>query len=194
MDAFNELKNLLVKDRSIRRFDASCPIGTDILRSLVDLTRYCASSRNLQPLRYRIVESEAERELVYPLLAWAGYLKDWDGPVPSERPVAYLVQCLDTDLINSCLCDDGLQIQAITLGAAALGIGACIIKSFNAPKLKGVLSLPDNMEPRYVIALGYPIEQVVIEPMSSPDEIEYYRTPDGIHHVPKRPLDTLIIK
>lgn len=194
MDAFNELKSLLVKDRSIRRFDASRPIGADILRNLVELTRYCASGRNLQPLRYRIVDSEAECELVYPLLAWAGYLKDWDGPVPEERPVAYLVQCLDTNLTKNCLCDDGLQIQAITLGAAALGIGACIIKSFNAPKIKEVLALPVNMEPRYVIALGYPVEQVVIEPMPSPDKIEYYRTPDGIHHVPKRSLDSLIIK
>ncbi len=194
MRTFNELKNLLVKDRSIRRFDASRHIGVDILLNLVDLTRYCASGRNLQPLRYRIVESEAECGLVYPLLAWAGYLKDWDGPVAAERPVAYLVQCLDTDLTKNCLCDDGLQIQAITLGATALGIGACVIKSFNAPKLRELLALPDNMEPRYVIALGYPIEQIVIEPMTSPDEIEYYRTPDHIHHVPKRPLSSLIIK
>jgi nitroreductase len=194
MDAFKELKELLLKDRSIRRFDASQSIDIDTLRNLVDLTRYCASGRNLQPLRYHIVVKEAECQLVYPLLAWAGYLSDWDGPEQSERPVAYLVQCLDTDLTNNCLCDDGLQIQAITLGAAALGIGACIIKSFNAPKLQNVLSLPCNMQPRYVIAMGYPVEKVVIESMSSPESIEYYRTPDGVHHVPKRSLDELIIK
>lgn len=36
MDAFKELKELLLKDRSIRRFDASQSIDIDTLRNLVD--------------------------------------------------------------------------------------------------------------------------------------------------------------
>lgn len=194
MDTFQTIKDLLVKDRSIRRFDASKPISRHTLENLVDLTRYCASGRNMQPLSYRIVHSQEECSNLYPLLAWAGYLKDWDGPETKERPVAYLVQCLNTDIASNCLCDDGLQIQAITLGATAIGLGACIIKSFNASLLKDVLSLPANMKLLYVLALGYPIENVVIEEMSSPQQIEYYRTADGVHHVPKRPLDSIIIE
>lgn len=158
MDTFSILKSLLESDRTIRRFDHSRPIGDDTLRRLVDLTRYCASGRNLQPLRYRLVSSPAECDALFPALAWAGYYKDWTGPEPSERPVAYLVQCLDTQLTNNCLCDDGLQLQAITLGAAALGIGGCIIKSFNRKILTDALRLPDHLTPLYVLALGYPAE------------------------------------
>lgn len=195
MNDFEFLKNLLIDDRSIRRFEQSRAVGRDTLRQLVDLTRYCASGRNMQPLRYRIVDTAEGCAAVYPLLAWAGYLKDWDGPAEGERPAAYLVQCLDTDFGANCLCDDGLQLQAITLGARALGIGACIIKAFNAVKIKELLALPANMEPRYVLALGYPAERVVLESTDGrPDaDIRYYRTPDSVHHVLKRPLDELII-
>ncbi len=194
MDRFNELRQLLEADRSVRRFEQSRPIDADTLRALVDLTRYCASGRNLQPLRYRPVYTPAECEAVFPLTAWAGYLSDWPGPDDGERPAAYLVQCLDTRLTANCLCDDGLQLQAITLGARALGIGACIIKSFKTAELAFVLTLPEHFKPLYVLALGYPAEKIVLEKMTSPDDIRYYRTADEIHHVPKRELDELIIK
>lgn len=193
METFSILKSLLESDRSIRRFDHSRPIGDDTLRKLVDLTRYCASGRNLQPLRYRIVSTEAECEALYPLLAWAGYYKDWDGPAPAERPTAYLVQCLDTQLTNNCLCDDGLQLQAITLGASALGIGGCIIKSFRKKELTERLRLPSNLEPLYVLALGYPSETARIVPLPADGDIRYYRDSSDIQSVPKRPLPDLLI-
>lgn len=195
MTKFDEFRQLLADDRSIRRFDQLKSISRETLENLVELTRYCASGRNMQPLRYRIISSPEECELVFPHLAWAGYLPEWDGPCEGERPTAYLIQCLDTRYGINCLCDDGLQLQAITLGARSLGIGSCIIKAFNAPKIKAVLNLPDGKEPRYVLALGYPAESVVIENMSGnpDDDVKYYRTADGIHHVPKRPISELII-
>lgn len=192
---FENLKTLLERDRSVRRFDNSRSIDTETLSRLVELTRYCASGRNLQPLKYLMINDPHDCEQMYPLMKWAGYLSDWDGPVPAERPTAYLVQCLDTDYGESLLCDDGLQLQAITLGAIALGIGGCIIKSFNAPKLKEIFGLDPNLEPRYVLALGYPVEEIVIEDTvgTKDADIKYYRTPDGVHHVPKRPLAELTV-
>lgn len=196
MNDFEIVKKLLIEDRSVRRFDASKEIGEETLMKLVELTRYCASGRNLQPLKYRIVNGKEECEAVFPALKWAGYLSEWDGPIDSERPVAYLVQCLDTRLTENLLCDDGLQLQAITLGARALGIGGCIIKSFNVEVIKRSLILEDYFKPLYVLALGYPVENVVIEDMSGEldADVKYYRTPDKIHHVPKRPLSELIIQ
>lgn len=191
MTDFETLKTLLRRDRSVRRFDAGKPVGRETLLQLVDLTRYCASGRNLQPLKYRLVTDPDEAARVFPLLAWAGYLQDWPGPDEPERPTVYLVQCLDTRLTSNCLCDDGLQLQAITLGATALGLGGCVIKSFNAAGLREALSLPEWARVEYVLALGYPREEVVIEEFDG--DIKYYRTPDGVHHVPKRPLADLVI-
>lgn len=196
MEQFDSFRALLMADRSVRRFDQSRSIDAATLRRLVELTRYCASGCNLQPLRYRMVADSRESEIVFPLLAWAGYLKDWAGPADGERPAAYLVQCLDTRLADTCMCDDGLHLQAITLGARALGIGACIIKAFNAPALVAALGLPDRYVPLHVVALGYPVEQVAVETTdgSADADIRYYRTPDGVHHVPKRPVGELIVE
>lgn len=188
--------SLLKSNRSYRRFDASRLIPESTLRELVGLTRYCASGRNLQPLRYRLVTSAEERDALFPALKWAGYLTDWDGPSVSERPVAYLIQCIDTELTENCLCDDGLQLEALTLGAATLGIHGCIIKAFNASKVVEALAIPSRYKPLYVLALGYPAEKIEITDTDGTTnaDIRYYRDPStDTHIVPKRPLDELII-
>lgn len=192
---FDSLRSLLKSNRTVRRFCGDKAVSPDTLRRLVELARFTASGRNAQPLKYRIISAEAEKEAIFPLLAWAGYFTEWPGPDADERPAAYLVQCLDTRYGDNCLCDDGLQLEAITLGARSLGIGSCIIKAFNAPKLSESLNLSEHLKPRYVVALGYPAEQVKIEDMdgSADADFKYYRTPDGVHHVPKRLLDELII-
>lgn len=193
MTQFETFRDLLKRDRTVRRFDQSRPMSRDQLLQLVDLTRYCASGRNLQPLRYRIVSGEAECAALFPALAWAGYYKDWAGPADGERPTAYLVQCLDTDLTSNPLCDDGLQLQAITLGACVMGLGCCIIKSFNRKLITDTLSLPANLAPLYILALGYPAESVKIVDMKEDGDIRYFRDDHDCQCVPKRSLKDLII-
>ena len=189
----NSFEHLLLADRSVRRFKSDIEITRELLERLVGLTRYCASGRNLQPLRYRIVDCPKEKDAIFPLLKWAGYYTEGDGPELSQRPAAYLIQCLDTDLTESCLCDDGLNLQAITLGATALGLGACIIKAFNAPALAEVLDLPEQLKPLYVLALGVPAEETKIVPMTDGD-YKYFRDEADAQCVPKRSLEELIIK
>lgn len=195
MNTFEDIRNLLISNRTFRRFQNAKPISLDILKRIVELVRYTASGRNAQPLKYVIVNSSSMCAKVYTCLKWAGYYTDWDGPEPGERPVAYIVQCLDTRYGQNCLCDDGLQLQAITMGTATYGIGGCIIKSFNVSDLHQILNLPEYIIPRYVLALGYPAEKIKLETMSgeSDADFRYYRTEDNVHHVPKRPLDELII-
>ncbi|MDE6272133.1 MAG: nitroreductase family protein [Muribaculaceae bacterium] len=188
------LRRLMISSRTVRRFMEEKEVSQETLRKLVELTRYCPSGRNAQPLKYLLVSDTGDREKVYPLLKWAGYFPDWDGPVPGQRPAAYLIQCLDTKYGQNCLCDDGLQLEALTLGARTLGLGTCIIKAFDHVRLAEIFGLDSRYEPRYVLAIGYPLEEVAIEDMSGDEDAEfkYYRTPDGVHHVPKRPLEELI--
>ncbi|MDE6298177.1 MAG: nitroreductase family protein [Muribaculaceae bacterium] len=192
---FDELRRLMINNRTVRRFDGSRPVSLSDLEKLVELVRYTPSGRNAQPLKYRIVTDPEERERVYPLMKWAGYFTEWDGPDPSERPTAYLIQCLDSEYGRDCLCDDGLQLEAITLGMHTMGLAGCIIKAFNHVAISEELKLDNRFLPRYVLAIGYPAEDVRIEDMSGEKDADfkYYRTPDGIHHVPKRPLSELII-
>lgn len=190
---FEKLRELMKVNRSYRRFRQDSRLSEGVLSDIVDLVRYCGSGRNLQPLKYKIINGEPECDVIFPMLAWAGYLTDWDGPSEGERPAAYIVQCLDTSLTKNPLCDEGLQLEALTLGATALGLGCCIIKSFNAEGVKRLLALPDHIVPTYVVALGYPVESVVIEAMHGED-YKYWRDDSGIHHVPKRSLEEILLK
>ena len=190
---FIEFKELLKEDRSVRRFHESHRISEETLESLVELTRYCASGRNLQPLKYRICSDPKECAGLFENLKWAGYYGNW-SPAPGERPAAYLLQCLDLSLTEHPLCDEGIQLQAITLGARALGIGGCIIKSFNKNAIAEKLNIPQNMDIRYVLALGHPAEETVITDMDANGDIKYFRDASDRQCVPKRALSDLIIR
>ncbi len=187
------LKDLLEKNRSFRRFYQDVKIPRKELEEIVGLVRWCPSGRNAQPLRYAIIDTEEECARIFPFLAWAGYLTDWVGPEEGERPAAYLVQLLDTRVVESCLCDDGIQVQTIMLGVAEKGYGGCIIKAFKNEMLREVLALPEYMKILYVLALGKPKEQVMIEEMQGED-YKYWRGADGIHHVPKRKEKELMFR
>lgn len=193
---FNEFLQLVKDNRSTRRFDGSRPVGREALLQLIEAARYCASGRNIQPLKYRPVEDAGECAAIYPSLKWAGYFPDWDGPEEGERPTAYLVQCLDETIASDCMCDDGLQLEALTLGAKAMGLSSCIIKAFNPAVVAERLGLPAGLRPLYVVALGYGVERVKVVDMdeSESGSYKYYRLPDGTHCVPKRPLESLIVK
>ena len=190
---FEELKKLMEQNRSIRRFDNSRKIDIEEIRDIIGLVRLCASGRNAQPMKYRIISDHSECEKIYPLLAWAGYYKDWSGPESYQRPVAYVIQCLDSKITENPMCDDGLQLEAITLGAASKGIGCCIIKSFNPDSLSELLNIPKHLNPRYVIALGYPAEKAKIVDIPTNGDFKYYRNESDIQCVPKRSLSDLII-
>lgn len=189
---FESLRALMMENRTVRRFKEDKEVSRDTLEHLIELTRYCPSGRNAQPLKYYIVNDELTKREIFPALKWAGYFTDWDGPEEGERPSAYLIQCLDTAYGKDCLCDDGLQLEAITLGMHTLGLAGCIIKAFNMPMIAEKLGLESRFVPRYVLALGYPMEEVRIEEIKD-DDFKYFRTPDGIHHVPKRSLKELLL-
>ena len=186
------LKDLILKNRSYRRFDQSVPISMDLLREMVDAARLSGSARNMQPLRYMLFNDPSSCEKIFPTLAWAGYLKEWAGPVDGERPSAYIVQLGDLDLTDDWWCDDGIAAQSMLLTAVEQGFGGCIIGSVQREKLRAILSIPERYKIIQVFALGKPVEEIVLDKVSGSD-IKYWRDPEGIHHVPKRSLDELII-
>jgi nitroreductase len=187
-----DLKSLIKKNRSYRRFIQSERIKMEILIGLIDLARLSASARNQQSLKYILSNEAGLNAQIFECLAWAGYLTDWNGPVEGERPAAYVVMLNDKHISPNHFCDEGIAAQSILLGAVELGLGGCIIGSVNRPKLKSILSIPDQYDIIQVLALGVPAEQVVIEEVKN-GNIKYWRDENQMHHVPKRSLDEIII-
>lgn len=188
------LKTLLKKNRTYRRFDENECIDRLQIERWLEVVRYTASMRNVQPLKYIIITDPEECNWITAQVTWAGYLGDWDGPAEGERPAAYLVQVLDTNIAASGRFDEGLQLEAITLMAVEEGYGACILRSFSSAEFVRRYGLPENLHPSCLIALGRPVEEVVIEDAANEDDIKYWHDEKGVHHVPKRPLDSLIIE
>jgi len=187
------IKDLIAKSRSYRRFFQEVGIDRRILRELVDLARLSPSAANLQPLKY-ILSCEPEKNaLIFQHLAWAGSLKDWPGPSEGERPSAYIIILGDTEITRSFGCDHGIAAQSILLGAAEKGLGGCIIGTVKREELRKALDIPSRYEILIVLALGKPKETVVIEQVGPAGDIKYWRDNQGVHHVPKRSLDSVII-
>jgi nitroreductase len=188
------LEDLIRKNRSYRRFHQDVPVSLETLRALVNLARLSASANNLQPLKY-ILSCEPETNArIFPHTRWAGYLNDWPGPAEGERPAAYIIILGDTEIRQPFGCDHGIAAQSIRLGATERGLGGCIIGSVDKSGLRQVLDIPDRYEVLLVLALGKPKETVVLEEVGPDGDIRYYRDAQGVHHVPKRSLDELILR
>ena len=185
------LYDLIRKTRSFRRFKEDETVDQETLRYLVEMARLGGSARNVQPLKYVLVNSPVLRAKIFPHLAWAGYLKEWPGPREGERPAAYIVCLLDTSLSQGADCDLGIATQNILLAASEKGLGGCRIASI-APGLREVIGLEDYLQIIQVVALGKPAETVLLEEKCPGGDIKYWRDADQVHHVPKRSLQEII--
>jgi nitroreductase len=188
------IKELVTKNRSYRRFYQDSAIDKQTLRELVDLARLSASAGNLQSLKYILVCEPEKNAAVFGHLRWAIYLKDWSGPAEGERPSGYIVILGDTEISENFFCDHGIAAQSILLGATEKGLGGCMLASVDRDGLRKTLDIPDKFEILLVIALGKPKEKVVIEKLGKDGDIKYWRDKDGVHHVPKRSLDDIVIE
>jgi nitroreductase len=189
----NSFRQIVQKNRSYRRFDESKPISERTLRDLVELTRFCASGTNIQALKFALSWKREENERIFGNLHWAGYLTDWPGPEAGERPTGYVVILGDLEIRKNFGIDPGIVAQTILLGAAEQGLGGCMIGAIDRDGLRSTLRIPERFEIVLVIALGTPVETVVVEDLAPGGSIKYYRDAERVHHVPKRTLDELIV-
>lgn len=187
------LEDLLVRTRSYRRFRQEPGVDATTLFDLVGLTRLCASAANRQPLKYLVSCDPRRNAAIFAHLRWAAALKDWPGPAEGERPTGYVVVLGDKRIAKDFHCDHGIAAQTILLAATERGFGGCMIASIDRDGLARTLNLPTYFEILLVLALGTPGETVVLEHDRAPDPVPYWRDAAGVHHVPKRPLDELIV-
>lgn len=185
------LKDMVLKNRSYRRFYNEKKISKEELTELVDIARNTPSAANRQPVRYKLVYEEAEAAKVYKTLGWAGYLKDWDGPIENERPAAYIILATDKD--TKADIDEGIISQTIMLAAVERGLGGCILGNVKREELVKAINLPADYKIDLVLALGYPKENVSLVEMQNND-VKYYRDEDMNHYVPKRRLEDVLLK
>ncbi len=188
-----EFKDLVARTRSYRRFDQSAWIPQETLESWAALARFVPSSANMQGLKFLLINDPELNKVVFKSISFAGYLKDWGGPQEGERPSAYILILGDTSIKQNFDLDAGIAAQTIMLAANADGFGGVMMSAIKRETLRDDLQIPVHFELVLLLALGKPVEQVVVEETSEEHGIRYYRDAEGVHHVPKRPLSELII-
>ncbi len=187
------ISELVKANRSCRRFYEDHQVELKTLEELVDLARLSASGANLQPLKYILACQPDVNAEIFSCLAWAGYLKDWPGPDPGERPSGYIVILGDTTISKEFGVDHGIAGQSMLLGAREKGLAGCMIASINRKDLRPILNIESHLKILLVLAIGKPKEEVVIESVGPDGSILYWRDAEAVHHLPKRALTDIIV-
>ncbi len=188
--------DLVRKNRSYRNFDATRKITAKELETLVSFARFCPSASNTQTLKYCLSCNDQTNRLILENIRFAGALPDRRFPTPGMEAAGYIVICHDTDISSDekrFFKDVGIVAQTMMLAATEMGLGGCMVGSMNKEAISEIFSLPKNILPQLILVLGKPAEKVEIV-CAKGDDVTYYRTEDDTHIVPKRSLDTLIIR
>lgn len=194
--SYSDVKTLIQQTRTFRRFASGKKLDADMMGLLIDLARLGGSARNGQPFQFMAIVNRDICDRIFPHLGWAGYLPDWQGPAIDERPQGYILCFLNQERLNvsptDAMIDLGIFTQNILLGATSLGFGGCRIGSFS-PKVANLFTLPSHLSLKLIIALGKAGESVVLEKSRTEDDTRYWRDETQVHHVPKRPLEELLV-
>lgn len=173
-----------IKARRTIRLYKDRPIEQEKMDALLDVIGLYPSGANLQPLKFRVVQKKEECDAIFPCLKWAGYLPGFVIE-KNQQPTAYIVVVRDTTVAGSAEYSAGAATNALCIAATALGLGSCILGSYDRKVVCSALNIDsERYEILYVVSLGYPDHEADYVPMT--DSIKYYRTEDGAFHVPKR--------
>lgn len=187
------LTELIVTSRTCRRFQSSVGLTEGILIDLVNMARLSPSARNAQVLRYAIATDPAVRREVFGLLTLGGAFKPEQRPTADQQPGAYIVILGPEKLEGFGLMDVGIVAQSVNLAANAAGLACCMVGAFNKPALRALLDVPADLDPKLVLALGVPAEKRQIAPLGKNGDTAYFRDDNGVHWVPKRALEDVIV-
>lgn len=189
-----DVKEIAYKNRTYRRFDQSYKIDMATLEELTDLARVTSSGANFQAIKFVLVNDEKMCDVVFDNIKWAAALPDWPGPAEGEKPTAYIITLRDESISKNTFWDLGLWTQSILMGAIEKGLGACQFGNVKYKELEKILELPENLVITSVLALGKPVEKVVLVDIPESGNMDYYRDKDMVHYVPKRKLEEIILK
>ncbi|MCE5341898.1 MAG: nitroreductase family protein [Planctomycetaceae bacterium] len=185
MDIFETIKSR----RSIRLFNQE-KLDRNFLIELVEAARCAPAAANIQSLEYIIVDEPDMCSKLFTTLAWAGHVKPKRNPAPLQRPVAYIIVLVDTEIKKEAHVDAAAAIENILLAAWGKGVGSCWLGSIDRLKIQEILNIDEKYQINSVIALGKPAETPVME--DAGESTKYYLDDKDVLHVPKRPLKKIM--
>ncbi|NQY92891.1 MAG: nitroreductase family protein [Campylobacteraceae bacterium] len=188
---FNNFKELINKTRCTRRFKENETISKQDLIDIVDLARVTSSAKNMQPLKYIVINDEKTVKEMASRVKWAAHLTSWTQS-ESEQPSAFIVLVNDTSIDGFVMVDAGISLQTILLASRIKGYAGCALASIDKEFCKKEFNLAHGLEPVLGIAIG--VEDEVLNVVDVKDnDTNYYRNDKDEHCVPKRALDEVLL-
>lgn len=148
-----EIEAAIRTRRSVRNFSAEKVALHDIER-IVDAARFAPTASNSQAWKFHVVTNEAYIDQL--VMVSSGI---WKNPpavlvISMNREIA-LHRSGRQALSETIYYDAGIAAYAASLAAFALGIGSCIIASFNKRAVSEILKIEAPLEPMLLLTLGY---------------------------------------
>jgi len=185
------IKEAIRKRRTVRRFKQKAVSNNEIIE-LLNAGRLASCGGNMQRIRYIVIKSQDLVKKVFDETAWAALVKPKRNPEWGRNaPLLFVLltaSIKDGNLIHA---DAGAAIGNMQLCATDIGLGCCWIGAFKKKTVSKILSLPEDREALYLLAVGYPDESPIQEDIDADGSPEYYLDDNDCLHVPKYTVDAL---
>jgi len=158
--------------RSVRAYKHE-PVPDEVLRRILEATRFAPSAGNRQPWKFVIVRDASRRQQ----LATAADSQYFVG----QAPVIIIAVALDPERVMSCgvpsyAVDLAIAIDHLTLAAASEGLGTCWIGAFSQDEVRRILDIPKNYKVVTVLPLGYPADSPRPKFRKPIEEVVFYES------------------
>jgi nitroreductase len=144
MDVFEAVRTLL----AVRRYQER-PVPEDVLRRIVEAGRLTASSMNMQPWHFIVVQ---DRDMLRLLGALAP-----TGPYIAQAPLAIVVAI---DKTRFAVSDASRAIQSMLLTAWSEEVGSNWVGFGGLEDVKALLNIPAELDLLAILPFGYPVDAV----------------------------------
>lgn len=153
----------LIKHRQSNRAYENKPVEREKIEQCLEAGRLSPSANNAQSWTFIVVDDEKIKKLVADSYYVGGEFMR-QAPViivlVAEKPMLISRFGAAMKKIDFVSLDMGIAAAHICLQAADIGLGTCMLESFNEKKIKSILNIPDNRRIALLISLGYPTDKI----------------------------------
>jgi nitroreductase len=133
--------------RAIRNY-AGKPIPNDVAKTILNAGRLSQSAKNLQPWQFVAIQN---RQTLLDLAEQGKF-----SPHLGEAAMGVVILTPDPAERFQILFDAGQSAAYMQLAAWELGVGSCLVTSYDRDAVRNLLDIPPEWHVRVAIAFGYP--------------------------------------
>jgi nitroreductase len=132
------------------------PLEESKLQQVLEAARMAPTAANRQPFQMVVIHTTGRQAELKRL-----YHREWFSQAPLVIGMCAVpaVAWVRRDGKNYADVDAAIAMDHLILAAASLGLGTCWVAAFDPVAARGILQLPDGVEPIAFTPLGYPGDQ-----------------------------------